>query len=101
MTPVAGSLLGEYVFTPIRERIRAKSGELDWSDKAVLFITDPLGVVNETVNLILGVNTEVSFCRLRMNNILRSSGMVVETGNTFQAHARIKSVWGMQLKINW
>jgi hypothetical protein len=92
VTPVAGSLLGEFVFTRIRERFRAKSGELEWSDKAVLFITDPLGVVNETVSLILGVNTEVNFCRLRMENIPRSSGVSGETENTMQAHARIKSV---------
>jgi hypothetical protein len=101
VTPVAGSLLGEFVFTPIRERIRAKSGELEWSDKAVLFITDPLGVINETVSLVLGVNTEVNFRRLRMENIPRSSGVSGETENTLQAHAPIKSVWGLQLKINW
>ena len=101
VTPVAGSLLGEFVFTPIRERIRAKSGELEWSDKAVLFITDPLGVVNETVSLVLGVNTEVNFRRLRMENIPRSSGVSGETENTLQDHAPIKSVWGLQLKINW
>ena len=101
VTPVAGSLLGEIFFTPIRERIRAKSGELEWSDKAVLFITDPLGVTNETVSLVLGVNTEVNFRRLRMENIPRSSGMSGETENTLQDHAPIKSVWGLQLKINW
>jgi len=101
VTPVAGSLLGEFVFTPIRERIRAKSGELDWSDKTMLFITDPLGVINETVSLVLGVNTEVNFRRLRMENIPRSSGVSGETENTLQDHAPIKSVWGLQLKINW
>ena len=101
VTPVAGSLLGEFVFTPIRERIRDKSGELKWTDKAVLFITDPLGVVNETVNLLLGVNTEVSFRQLKMENIPQSSGVLGERENTLQASARIKPVWGLQLKIDW
>ncbi len=54
-TPVLGSLLGEFVFAPIRERIRGKPGELDWKDKTLLFLTDPLGVVGAKTDDLLGV----------------------------------------------
>ena len=35
VTPVLGSLVGEYLFSPWRAHIRAKAGPLDWSDRAV------------------------------------------------------------------
>jgi hypothetical protein len=101
VTPVAGALLGEFLFTPVREWVRAKPGQLAWSGKAVLLITDPLGVANETLNMIFGVNTEMSFCRLRMENIPRLSGEPGETQNTLSARVRINPTWGLQLKINW
>jgi hypothetical protein len=100
VTPVAGALLGEYLFTPIRERIRAKD-QLFWPDKAVLFITDPLGVVNAGVSRIFGGNSQVSFCRLKMENLAPSSGLRGETEVTLPARARIKPVWGLQLKVIW
>ena len=56
MTPVVGSLAGEYIFSPLRQRIRAKPGKLDWADKAALFITDPLGVLNAETDRLLGEN---------------------------------------------
>lgn len=102
VTPVAGALLGEYLFFPIREWIRAKPGKLSWSDKAVLLITDPLGVANETLNMIFGVNTEMSFCKLRMENIpLSAVGVPGEMQTTPQPRARINQAWGLQVKINW
>lgn len=42
VTPFAGFLVGEYLMSPLRERIRSISGKLDWSDKAILFMTDPV-----------------------------------------------------------
>ena len=101
VTPVAGALLGEFVFTPIRERIRAKSGELDWSDKTVLILTDPLGVVSEETSRLLGVNTSIRFQPLVMKSMPRSSGMSGETEVTLPAHARKNSVWGLQINIIW
>lgn len=56
VTPVVGSLVGEYIFSPLRQRIRAKPGKLDWADKAALFITDPLGVLNAETDRLLGEN---------------------------------------------
>jgi hypothetical protein len=101
VTPVAGALLGEYLFTPLRKWIRAKPGQLAWSDKTVLLITDPLGVANETLNQLFGVNTEVGFCRLRLNNVPLLSGEPSETQNTFTTRSHINPTWGLQLKMNW
>jgi hypothetical protein len=98
VTPVAGSLLGIFVFAPIREKIRSKKGNFDWSDKAVLFITDPLGVVNEEVARIFGLNTEVSFRRVRTGNVTNVSGWGDYTEKKLFPE---KSVWGIQLKIKW
>ena len=100
VTPVAGALIGEYLFKPIRKRIRAKD-QLNWPDKAVLILTDPLGVVNEGLNRILGVNTEVSFRQLRMENIPLSSGLSRERENKAESHSNINPVWGLQLQVNW
>ncbi len=60
ITPVAGSLLGEFVFAPLRARIRAKPGELDWTDKTLLALTDPLGVVSAWTDRTFGVVSDVS-----------------------------------------
>ena len=100
VTPVTGALFGEYLFSPIRERVRAKD-RLYWSDKAVLFITDPLGVINAGVSRILGVNAQVSYRQLKMENIAPSSGVFGETEITLPARTRIKPVWGLHLKVRW
>jgi Domain of unknown function (DUF3943) len=61
VTPIIGSLVGEFLFMPWRAQIRAKSGELDWTDKAVLLLTDPLGVANAQIEGLLGVKTTLQF----------------------------------------
>ena len=66
--------------------------------KAVLFITDPLGVVNEEVARIFGFNTEVSFRRVRTGNVTNVSGWGDYTEKKLFPE---KSVWGIQLKIKW
>lgn len=100
VTPVAGYLLGEYLFTPIRERIRAKD-RLFWPDKAVLFITDPLGVLSDELSRILGVNTRVSYRLKEMAGSQQSIWLWDETEITLPARTGITPVWGLQLKINW
>lgn len=57
ITPVVGSLLGEFVFWPVRQRILAKQS-LDTTDKVVLVLTDPLGAINAAVDRVLGIETE-------------------------------------------
>jgi hypothetical protein len=60
VTPIFGALLGEYLFSPMRERIRAKPGALSWSDKTVLFLTDPLGVMSAWTDRARGVESRLT-----------------------------------------
>jgi hypothetical protein len=45
VTPVAGALLGAFVFEPIRARIKAKPA-MKWYDHSIMIATDPLGALN-------------------------------------------------------
>jgi len=100
VTPVAGSLVGEYVVSPVRRWARSKD-RLRWSDKALLFLTDPLGVVNAGVSRVLGMDAEVSY---RPTKSRASSG---PPGNgdgskvRLLARNRIEPAWGLYLKVRW
>lgn len=100
VTPVAGALLGEYVFNPIRKWARAKD-QLDWADKTLLFATDPLGVVSEELSRLFGLNTRVSFEQLKMEHGTPSSGVWDETEMTSPARARTGPAWGLSVKASW
>ena len=100
VTPVAGALLGEYVFNPIREWVRAKE-KFSWTDKTVLFLTDPLGVVSAGMNQLFGVNTEMSFSPLRISDIPRSSWVLVEEDVSRPNRSHSRSLWGVQLNFSW
>jgi hypothetical protein len=97
VTPVAGALIGEYLFTPIREHIRAK-GNLRWTDKAVLVMTDPLGVVSEELSQFFGINTQVSFHLIKTSQIepLNENSRSVK----IKSSDSINSSWGIRLKID-
>lgn len=58
VTPVAGSLLGAYIFEPLRESIKSKR-ELRWYDHAVLTLTDPLGVVSLGFEKLFGIKSTI------------------------------------------
>ena len=64
VTPVIGSLIGEFWFSGVRERIKAKPGVLSWQDKTVLFLTDPLGVLSTATDRALGIDTKVTVTTL-------------------------------------
>jgi hypothetical protein len=101
ITPVVGFLVGEYLFTPWRERIRAKSGNLDWSDKAALFITDPLGVLNAEADRVLGVKTTMQW---QLVNNVQAPALAggVGVSNPLPEHTRgAEPVWGIQVRIDW
>jgi hypothetical protein len=101
VTPVGGALLGEYVFAPIRERIRAKSGRLDWSDKTLLLLTDPLGVVSEATSRFLGVNTAMGFQPLVMEAMLLSPEVSDASDIGLPARVSGSPVWGLHITITW
>ena len=71
VTPLLGSLLGEFVFTPIRNSIKSKPGPLDGWDKFALVITDPLGAANDLTNRLFGVETQVALTPFRGMNASR------------------------------
>ena len=110
VTPLIGSLLGEFVFSPLRDYIRAKPGGPDRLDQLALILTDPLGAANEVVNRLFGVEAQVSFVPMRM---ARASGVAGAHGasRTFAAggvewagpeRARSKDVtWAVQIAVRW
>lgn len=60
VTPLAGALLGEYWFSPLRERIRDKPNGGDAWDKTLMVLTDPFYYLNSWVDDAFGVNSDIS-----------------------------------------
>lgn len=99
VTPIAGSLLGEYVFSPWRASIRAKPGALDWSDKAVLILTDPIGVANAQMDRWLGVKTTLTFQPIGARfNAAGRDGVPAGLSGPLR---RPSPAWGLHLSIQW
>ena len=110
VTPLVGSLLGEFVFAPIRSHIKSKSGPLDGWDKVALVLTDPLGAANDLTNRLFGVETQVALTSFRGTNALRTtSGPLASAlyagGSAAGARPdRLRSrspTWGLQLDVRW
>lgn len=100
VTPVGGFLVGEYLFLPLRQRIRAKPGKLTWSDKAMLVLTDPLGVVNAETDRLLGVKTTLQWQPIGMPIPANAAGMGGAAASPL-GYPRSAPVWGLQLRIDW
>lgn len=103
VTPVVGYMVGHYLFTPLRKSIRARQGEPGWADKTVLFLTDPLGVVNMQMDRVFGVNADIS---------LQLGPMVSDDRRVDSGQARLRQPgdpskpetyegWGLHLRIVW
>jgi Domain of unknown function (DUF3943) len=58
VTPVVGTLVGAFLFEPIRGRIQGKP-ELQWYDHLTLTATDPLGAANSLFERWLGIEADV------------------------------------------
>jgi hypothetical protein len=58
VTPVAGSLVGAFLFEPWRASIKRKP-ELRWYDHAVLVLTDPIGVLSLGVEKLFGIQSTI------------------------------------------
>jgi len=65
VTPLIGSLIGEYVFSPLRQSIKSRPGGPDTLGKVALVLTDPLGSANDLVDRILGIETQLSLGPMR------------------------------------
>lgn len=106
ITPLVGWLVGEYVFSPIRESIRSKPGEPDTMDKVALILTDPLGALNGLTDRIFGVETQLSLAPIRP---IRPSGPVAAAalaegrgGWPRPDRSSPRGVaWGLHLQVRW
>jgi hypothetical protein len=58
LTPVAGALIGAFIFEPLRQRIKSKP-ERRWYDHLGLIVTDPLGTANSIFERMLGIKAEM------------------------------------------
>lgn len=72
VTPLAGSLLGAYLFEPLRESIRRKE-ERRWYHDTLMALTDPVGVLSTGVERITGRKSRVRL-EYAPAGQLRSSG---------------------------
>jgi hypothetical protein len=109
VTPLAGWLLGEYVFSPIRESIKSKPGELGTMDKVALVLTDPLGALNDLTDRLFGVETQVGFAPIRPIRPIGPSGpaavaALAESRGRWPGPHRTSPravSWGLQLQVHW
>jgi hypothetical protein len=101
VTPLGGFVVGEYLFSPLRERIRAKPGKLDWSDKAILVATDPLGVINAGIDDFLGVESNLKWQPIGVQNPTYPP----QAGHLDAVPAGLARgmapAWGVQLRVDW
>jgi hypothetical protein len=95
VTPVLGSLLGEYVFVPVRRNILALPGQLSFSDRVVLVLTDPLDAINSLVERMFGLETQLSL-GLARSGPARHANTMWATGP-----AATRSRWVLQLQVTW
>jgi len=54
LTPILGSLIGAFIFEPIRDWVKVKA-EVKWYDQAILIATDPFGTLNSIVEVMFGI----------------------------------------------
>ncbi len=101
VTPVVGFLVGEYLFAPLRARIRAKPGKLDWSDKTLLFVTDPLGVLSAQTDHLLGVETTLRWQPIGLQPPALAAGIDQAFGSSPDFPRRAVPVWGLQFRAEW
>jgi hypothetical protein len=102
VTPIIGSLVGEYLFSPLREHIRAKPGGLSWSDKTLLFATDPLGVLGAWTDRMLGVESRLTL--QPVGSTRRQNALPESEAEAMQRRALAASTdrpWGVQVEIPW
>ncbi len=110
VTPLIGSLVGEFVFAPIRSNIKSKPGPLDNWDKLALVLTDPLGAANDLTNRLFGVETQVALTPFRGVYASRptsgplASALYAGDGPAGARSDRLRPrgpTWGLQLDVRW
>lgn len=100
ITPIVGSLVGEYLFTPLRNHVRAKPGELVWTDKALLALTDPLGVVNAGLDRMFGVKSTLTVQPIGTPTFALSAQSDIP-GLPPASLRHYEPAWGLQWHMEW
>lgn len=100
VTPVVGALVGEYLFTPLRARIRAKPGELSWVDKTLLVVTDPLGVLSAETDRVFGIKATLRWQPIGLQLPATALGQGAAAGRPAYLPSP-KPVWGVQFRTEW
>ena len=110
VTPLIGSLLGEFVFSPLRDYIRSRPGGPDNLGKVMLVITDPLGAANQLIDRLLGVEAQVNVAPIAMARMsgLRAHAWGAEVDPSRPAgllraeNLHFRSVtWGVKFEVRW
>ncbi|MDM0017329.1 DUF3943 domain-containing protein [Variovorax saccharolyticus] len=103
VTPLVGWLLGEYVFSPIRESIKAKPGDPDTLDQVALVLTDPLGALNDLTDRIFGVETQVSLAPIGPSGPGATAALADAQGRLPAPHrpGPRAVAWGLHLQVRW
>lgn len=76
VTPIAGSLLGAYLFEPLRESIRGKK-ESRWYYDAILVATDPVGVLGSGIERVFGIKSaaRLDYALLQLQRLSAGTAM--------------------------
>ncbi|AKJ29327.1 ubiquitin-protein ligase [Caldimonas brevitalea] len=103
VTPLLGSLLGEHVFWPLRQRILAKQEAHSTADRVLLVLTDPLAALNAGVDRVLGRGVEVSLTTplSPLGTSLRPCEGAVPHCLSGAIRGGSKPRWGVQLRLQW
>jgi hypothetical protein len=89
VTPIAGALVGAFVFEPIRQRIKAKP-DLAWYDHVGLVVTDPIGALNHVFERLFGIKSDIQV-NLKVPGITQSTERMGRRGH----------VIGLEVSIPW
>jgi len=100
VTPIAGALVGEYLFEPWRASIRAQARPLGLADQIVLAVTDPLGVVNAQVERWISVKSTLTVQptggRASVKRGIGHGAAALEQPDRWPSRG-----WRLQLRIQW
>ena len=103
ITPVVGSLIGEYWFWGVRQNIKTKPGPLTWQDKTVLVLTDPLGTASTLTDRMLGIDTTISLQIDDINpkTLVAANDAGKGASPLYEQRSRKPPAWGLRLNVAW
>ena len=89
VTPIAGALVGAFVFEPIRQRIKTKP-DLAWYDHVGLVVTDPIGALNRVFEGLFGIKSDIRV-NLKVPGVAQSTERMGRRGHAV----------GLEVSIPW